>query len=58
MILAEDEKVRLRAISQDRSRPLKHVPRIRVVLLSAEPFRMLEVTNWTTLPAGATSLVH
>ena len=43
VILTEDEKARLRAISEDRSRPLKHVQRARIVLLSSERLSVLEV---------------
>nr|WP_276330921.1 IS630 family transposase [Methylobacterium currus] len=45
VILTEDEKARLRAISQDRARPLKHVQRARIVLLSAERLPVLEVAH-------------
>ena len=34
VILTEAETARLRAISEDRARPLKHVQRARIVLLS------------------------
>ncbi|PIK72814.1 IS630 family transposase, partial [Methylobacterium frigidaeris] len=45
VILTEDEKARLHAISQDRARPLKHVQRARIVLLSAERLPVLEVAH-------------
>lgn len=37
VILTEVEKARLRAISEDRARPLKHIQRARIILLSEPP---------------------
>jgi transposase len=45
VILTEAEKARLRAISEDRARPLKHIQRARIVLLSAERLSVLEVAH-------------
>ncbi len=36
VLLAATDAVRLVAIASDRSRPLKHIQRARIVLLSAE----------------------
>jgi transposase len=45
VILAADDRARLAAIVGDRSRPLKHVQRARIVLLSAERLPVLEVAR-------------
>lgn len=45
VILTAAEKTRLRAISEDRARPFKHVQRARIVLLSAERLPVLEVAH-------------
>ncbi|RYF23805.1 MAG: helix-turn-helix domain-containing protein, partial [Oxalobacteraceae bacterium] len=37
---------RLAAIAQDRSRPLKHIQRARIVLLSAERLSVQNVARW------------
>ena len=41
VILAAEDRERLLAIARDRSRPLKHVQRARIVLLSAERLPVL-----------------
>src|SRR4051812_13138142 len=53
VILTEAEKARLRAISEDRSQPLKHIQRARVVLLSAERLPVLEVAHQAGLSRPA-----
>lgn len=45
VILRADDRERLAAIIGDRSRPLKHVQRARIVLLSAERLSVLEVAR-------------
>ena len=45
VILGPDDRERLAAIIGDRSRPLKHVQRARIVLLSAERLPVLEVAR-------------
>ncbi len=45
MIVGADERARLAAVVGDRSRPLKHVQRARIVLFSAERLPVLEVAR-------------
>jgi len=45
VIVGADERARLAAIVGDRSRPLKHVQRARIVLFSAERLPVLEVAR-------------
>ena len=45
VLLDEDDRSRLIEIAEDRSRPLKHVLRARIVLLSAERRSVLEVAR-------------
>ncbi len=45
VILGADERARLAAIIGDRSRPLKHVQRARIVLFSADQLPVLEVAR-------------
>ena len=45
MIVGADDRVRLTAVVGDRSRPLKHVQRARVVLHSAERLPVLDVAR-------------
>ncbi|MGH6823360.1 MAG: IS630 family transposase [Methylocella sp.] len=45
VILATDDRERLLAIANDRRRPLKHVQRARIVLLSAERLPVLQVAD-------------
>jgi len=45
VILGADDRARLTAIIGDRSRPLKHVQRTRIVLLSAQRLAVLEVAR-------------
>lgn len=45
VILTEVEKARLRAISEDRAHPLKHIQRARIILLSAERLSVLEIAH-------------
>lgn len=44
-ILTEAEKAQLRAISENRARPLKLIQRARIILLSAERLSVLEVAH-------------
>ena len=43
VILAAEDRERLLAIASDRRRPLKHVQRARIILLSAERLPVLQV---------------
>lgn len=43
LILTEADEVRLSAIVTDRARPLKHIQRAHIVLLSAKRLPVLEV---------------
>src|ERR1043166_5124871 len=45
VIVTAEERVRLAAIVGDRSRPLKHVQRARIVLHSADRLPVLEVAR-------------
>lgn len=45
VILATEDHERLLAIASDRSRPLKHVQRARIILLSAERLPVLQVAD-------------
>src|SRR3954452_15349512 len=45
VIVSAEERVRLAAIVGDRSRPLKHVQRARIVLHSADRLPVLEVAR-------------
>jgi predicted DNA-binding transcriptional regulator AlpA len=45
VIVSTEDRARLAAIVGDRSRPLKHVQRARLVLLSAERWPVLEVAR-------------
>lgn len=45
VILTEAEKARLRAVSEDRARPLKHIQRACIILLSAERLSVLEAAH-------------
>ena len=45
VIVGADERARLAAVVGDRSRPLKHVQRARIVLFSAERLPVLEVAR-------------
>ena len=45
MLLDETDRSRLIEIAEDRSRPLKHVLRARIVVLSAERRSVLEVAR-------------
>jgi transposase len=45
LIVSPDDHARLAAIASDRSRPLKHIQRARIVLLSAERLPVLEVAR-------------
>ena len=45
VIVSAEERVRLTAIVGDRSRPLKHVQRARIVLHSADRLTVLEVAR-------------
>ena len=45
VILSTEDGERLLAIASDRSRPLKHVQRARIILLSAERLPVLQVAD-------------
>jgi len=45
VIVSAEDRVRLTAVISDRSRPLKHVQRAKIVLHSAERLPVLEVAN-------------
>jgi len=45
VIVRADERARLAAVVGDRSRPLKHVQRAKIVLFSAERLPVLEVAS-------------
>jgi len=47
VVVSAEDRARLAAIVGDRARPLKHVQRARVVLLSADRLPVLEVVSWT-----------
>ena len=45
VVVSEEDRVRLEAIIGDRTRPVKHVQRARIVLLSAERLAVLQVAG-------------
>jgi hypothetical protein len=45
VVVSEEDRVRLEAIIGDRTRPVKHVQRARIVLLSAERLPVLQVAG-------------
>jgi DNA invertase Pin-like site-specific DNA recombinase len=45
VIVSTEDRVRLTAVIGDRSRPLKHIQRARIVALSAERLPVLEVAR-------------
>ena len=45
VVVSEEDRVRLEAIVGDRTRPVKHVQRARIVLLSAERLPVLQVAG-------------
>jgi transposase len=45
VILAAEDRARLLAIASDRNRPLKHVQRARIILLSAERLAVLQIAQ-------------
>ena len=45
VVVSEGDRVRLEAIIGDRTRPVKHVQRARIVLLSAERLPVLQVAG-------------
>src|SRR5271163_4755356 len=45
VIVSEEDRQRLAAIVSDRSRPLKHVQRARIILRSAERLNVLDVAE-------------
>ena len=45
ILLHDENRKRLEAIAADRSRPLKHIQRAKIVLHSAEPLPVLEVAR-------------
>src|ERR1041385_1385749 len=53
VIVTAEERVRLAAIVGDRSRPLKHVQRARIVLHSADRLPVLEVARRATVSRPA-----
>ena len=46
VVVSDEDRVRLGAIIGDRTRPVKHVQRARIVLLSAERLPVLQVEAW------------
>src|SRR2546421_9303199 len=53
VIVSAEERVRLAAIVGDRSRPLKHVQRARIVLHSADRLPVLEVAHRSSVSRPA-----
>jgi len=53
VIVSAEERVRLAAIVGDRSRPLKHVQRARIVLHSADRLPVLEVARRSSVSRPA-----
>src|SRR5437763_12563057 len=53
VIVSAEERVRLAAIVGDRSRPLKHVRRARIVLHSADRLPVLEVAHCASVSRPA-----
>ena len=53
LIVSPEDRARLAAIVGDRSRPLKHIQRARIVLLSAERLPVLEVARRVALSRPA-----
>jgi hypothetical protein len=47
VIVSPEDRARLAAVIGDRSRPLKHVQRARIVLLSADRLAVLEIARQT-----------
>jgi hypothetical protein len=45
VIVRPEDRARLAAILGDRNRPLKHVQRVNIILLSAERLPVLEVAH-------------
>ncbi|MBC4019222.1 IS630 family transposase, partial [Siccirubricoccus deserti] len=45
VIVGSEDRIRLAAILGDRNRPLKHVQRVNIILLSAEWLPVLEVAR-------------
>ncbi len=45
ILLGDEDRKRLVAIASDRSRPLKHVQRARIILYSAERLPVLEIAR-------------
>lgn len=45
IIVSTEDRERLAAVTGDRSRPLKHIQRARIVLLSAERLTVQEVAR-------------
>jgi hypothetical protein len=45
VIVSPEDRARLAAVVGDRNRPLKHVQRARIVLLSAERLPVLELAR-------------
>ena len=46
LLLSAADHAGLRGIIEDRSRPVKHVQRAQIVLLSADRLPVLEIANW------------
>jgi transposase len=53
VIVSPEDRARLAAIIGDRSRPLKHIQRARIVLLSAERLPVLEVSRQVSVSRPA-----
>lgn len=53
LIITEAEKARLRAVSDDCARPLKHIQLARVVLLLAERLSILETSHQAAISKPA-----
>lgn len=47
VIVSPEDRARLAAVIGDRSRPLKHTQRARIVLLSADRLPVLEIARQT-----------
>ena len=45
VILAAEDRARLLAIASDRNRPLKHVQRGRIILLSTDRLAVLQIAH-------------
>lgn len=45
VIVSPEDRTRLAAVIGDRNRPLKHVQRVRIVLLSADRLPVLEIAR-------------